>query len=98
MRTIDVNDVQVLETLGYDIQENVFSTLQGVRFEWNIQNLDLLESIPIKESSIKSTEIRKKIESSNFQSDILIIKGLRKGQSKVSIKIREKGYDVNIVL
>ena len=47
LRTIDVGDVEILEVLGYDKEGNVFSTLEGMRFEWSIQanetsNLELV--------------------------------------------------------
>lgn len=47
LRTIDVGDVEILEVLGYDKEGNVFSTLEGMRFEWTIQadqasNLELV--------------------------------------------------------
>lgn len=52
LRTIDVGDVEILEVLGYDQEGNVFSTLEGVRFEWSIaakeaKNLELI-SIKVK--------------------------------------------------
>jgi len=43
---------------------------------------------------IKSTEIRKKLESQNQQSDIILVKGLKTGSIKVHISINEKGYEV----
>jgi len=49
LRTIDVGDVQVLEVLGYDPEENVFSTLEGLKFNWKIeQNENILEFMPTK--------------------------------------------------
>lgn len=49
LRTIDVGDVQVLEVLGYDPEENVFSTLEGLRFNWKIEQSDnILEFVPTK--------------------------------------------------
>jgi hypothetical protein len=49
LRTIDVGDIQVLEVLGYDLEGNVFSSLEGMRFEWNIQQNDqILEFVSIK--------------------------------------------------
>jgi len=49
LRRIDVGDIQVLEVLGYDPDENVFSTLEGLRFHWKIvQNDNILEFLPTK--------------------------------------------------
>lgn len=49
LRTIDVGDIQVLEVLGYDPEGNVFSTLEGVRFHWKIeQSENILEFLTTK--------------------------------------------------
>ena len=40
------------------------------------------------------TENRKNIENRNYQSDIIVIKGLKTGRVKVNVKINEKGYKV----
>ena len=49
LRTIDVGDVQVLEVFGYDQDENVFSTLEGLRFHWKLeQNDNILEFVLTK--------------------------------------------------
>lgn len=42
---------------------------------------------------IKTTETRKKIESQHYQSDIILVRGLRTGYVKVHISINEKGYE-----
>lgn len=39
----------MLEVLGYDPEENVFSTLEGLRFHWRIeQSENILEFVPTK--------------------------------------------------
>jgi len=49
LRTIDVEDVQALEVVGSDPDENVFSTLEGHRFHWKIeQNDNILEFVLTK--------------------------------------------------
>jgi len=46
---INVGMVQVLGMLGYDPEGNVFSTLEGLRFHWKIeQNDNILEFVIIK--------------------------------------------------
>lgn len=40
LRTIDVGDLSVLEIIGYDKEGNSFSSLEGLRFEWSIQQDD----------------------------------------------------------
>ena len=49
VRTIDVGDIQVLEALGFDDQGNSFSTLEGLRFKWELDQSDrILELIQTK--------------------------------------------------
>lgn len=46
-----------------------------------------------KDSLIKTTEVRKRLESQHYQSDIILVRGLRTGHVKVHISINEKGYE-----
>ncbi len=50
LRTIDVGNIETLEILGYDQDGNVFSTLEGMRFEWTIPSSvsSILEFVSIK--------------------------------------------------
>lgn len=36
-RTIEVGDTQMLQVQGFDQQGNTFSSLEGVRFDWKIE-------------------------------------------------------------
>ena len=48
-RTIDVGEMQTLEMVGYDQDGNMFSTLEGVKFEWTIANNNgVFELVSIK--------------------------------------------------
>ena len=50
MKTVDVGDFQELQILGYDAEGNVFSSLEGLQFEWQIdqQQNPKLEIISLK--------------------------------------------------
>lgn len=49
LRTIDVGDLEELHIIGYDKEGNVFSSLQGLRFSWSIdQRDDHLEMVMLK--------------------------------------------------
>ena len=37
MRTLDVGDYETFELLGYDDKGNAFTTLEGLRFNWWIE-------------------------------------------------------------
>ena len=44
----------------------------------------------------KSSELRKKLEISYYQTDEIVIKGIKTGQVLVKVRINEKGYKVYI--
>ena len=48
-RIIDVGDMQALEIVGYDNYGNMFSSLEGVKFEWAVSKCDhILDLVSIK--------------------------------------------------
>lgn len=48
-RTIDVEEMQVIDIIGFDKDENKFSTLEGIKFEWNLAKCEnILETIPLR--------------------------------------------------
>lgn len=44
---------------------------------------------------MRSTEIRRKLEMSNYHSDVMVFKGLKTGQANVTVSLLEKKYEVN---
>ena len=47
----------------------------------------------MKDSQIKTTDIRKDLEKFDFKTDIIVAKGLKTGQANVNCSIKEEGYD-----
>ena len=85
LRTIDVGNYEELEMLAYDHEGNSFSTLQGLKFEWTINQLENnADFVSYKESSRKAELRREEIEANHFQSDLIVLKGLKTGQITVS--------------
>lgn len=96
MRSIDVDDINMLEVQAFDAEGNVFSTLEGLKFQWRIENNpQSLRIIPIKEAHFKATKTRISMERKRLMTDITLLKGLKTGQSKVSVQLIEEGY-VNV--
>lgn len=53
-RIIDVGDMQALEIVGYDKDGNMFSSLEGVKFEWAVSKCDhILDLVSIKVIHLK---------------------------------------------
>lgn len=95
LRTIDVGNFEELEILAYDSEGNSFSTLQGMKFEWSIDQKDSLSDfVSYKESSRKASETRESLEMSHFQSDMIVLKGQKTGSVIVNSRQNEKGYQV----
>jgi nuclear pore complex protein Nup210 len=93
MRSIDVDDINMLEVQAFDAEGNVFSTIEGLKFQWRIENNpQSLRIIPIKEAHFKATRARINMERKRLMTDITLLKGLKTGQSKVSVQLIEEGY------
>ena len=96
LRSIDVGNYESLELLGYDDEGNVFTTLEGVRFDWLLtENSNLAKFVSFKESKVKTSAFRVELEENQAQSDIVVLQGLRTGEITIKTKIIERGYEVN---
>jgi nuclear pore complex protein Nup210 len=93
MRSIDVDDINILEVQAFDEEGNVFSTVEGMKFQWRIEeNTQSLRKIPIKEAHFKTTKKKHEMERKSFSTDIVLLKGLKTGKSRVSVQLIEDGY------
>lgn len=84
---------------------NVFSSLEGLPFEWNIvpsgpapkSGRNALGFASLSEDVYKPSSVRGRMASRGVQSDLVLLKGLESGQSLVQVKLLEEGYqDVEI--
>ena len=79
---------------AFDSEGNVFTSLQGFRFDWEIPPNSLnLEIVSFAEAGFKTTPVRHTLENGKIQSDICFVKGTKTGHSKIQVKLSEKGYD-----
>ena len=94
MRSIDVDDINQLEVQAFDKEGNVFSTVEGLKFQWRIEeNPQALRIIPIKEAHFKTSEKKAEMERKKLMTDISLLKGLKTGKARVSVQIIEDGYE-----
>lgn len=49
-----------------------------------------------QDTNMRSTEARRRLEMSNYHSDVMVFKGLKTGQTRVTVKLQEKGYEVRL--
>lgn len=94
VKSFRVLDNQRLYAQAFDDEGNVFSSLEGLRFRWQIvTGSDSLCLPKLKDSLATLSEIRKEIENSNFQSDVILVEGKATGVANVTLKIEEPGYE-----
>ena len=74
---------------------NSFTTLEGLGFQWKIdQPADLATFESFRDASISTSEERIRLELSGVQSDMVVMKGLKPGEVVVGAKPRTKFYQV----
>jgi nuclear pore complex protein Nup210 len=94
VRSFRVQDYLRLTAQAFDSDNNVFSTLEGLRFRWQIEKgSDVLGLPKLKDSLVLASSVRSEIENSNYHSDILLVEGKHSGKAEVSLKIVEPGYE-----
>ncbi|CAG9312231.1 NUP210 [Blepharisma stoltei] len=94
VKSFRVQDHQRLLAQAYDAEGNVFSSLEGLRFRWQIVSGSDAMGIPrLKDSLVTSSEVRREIENSNYQSDIILVEGKSTGIANITLKIEEPGYE-----
>lgn len=104
VRTIDVGDSETLELIGYDSKGNAFTTLEGLRFGWNIEQPEKYANFEtFRAASMKTTAMRQAIEDSKYQADLVVLKGLKIGEVTVKASVQETGYknitaNVNVLI
>ena len=89
--TINVGDIFELHVLAHDERGNIFSSLEGWKFNWKIlnghNNAQLIKFID--HGKVEIGEKREKIERDGHHSDIILIKGSQTGKILVSVDILE---------
>ena len=89
--SINVGDVFELHVLAHDEKGNIFSSLEGWKFNWKIisghNNAQLIRLTEHGKMEVGSK--REKIEKEGFQSDKILIKGSQTGKILVNVEIVE---------
>lgn len=94
MRQFYVDDYQHLHIAAYDEEGNIFNSLDGLRFEWNIERgTDVVKIVTMREAAHKQSDLKREMEFSKMHSDVLFLKGLRTGIATLSVRIMEPGYE-----
>ena len=95
-RTLDVGDHEQVELIAFDEENNSFTTLEGLKFEWSVQGQGRADFVNFRDSNFKTTEERHRLENMNYQSDIIILRGIRTGKVTLSVKLLDRSYSTEI--
>jgi hypothetical protein len=91
-RQLSRGDSQHLAVRAFDKEGNVFSTLDGFRFDWDVvSGAHNIRRIPIKDSHMKAHG-HSHLESW-VQSDDFVLKAIEPGYTTLRVKILEDGYE-----
>ncbi|XP_053384697.1 nuclear pore membrane glycoprotein 210-like [Mercenaria mercenaria] len=89
---------------GYDLEGNVFSSLQGLEFQWSLHSdttgghddivdaNSILRILKFSESHYTTPPHIEKIEERGRQGDIILVEGVRTGSAYVWAKLRDTSY------
>ncbi|KAF9625307.1 hypothetical protein IFM89_021246 [Coptis chinensis] len=102
---LDLDGLATLRVRAFDYQENVFSSLVGMRFKWGLMpgedgGVHRLVHVPLKESPLSDCsgfcgdlDIQISLEDSGVFSDLFAVKGTEIGHEIVSVNLIESGYE-----
>lgn len=91
-RSVAVGGVEALRIRAFDAEDNVFSSLEGLRFEWEIERPKYLGLASFNNDIYRPSHTRRAIHQNGEQSDEILLKGLESGRSIVRARLKEPGY------
>ncbi|KAJ7521110.1 hypothetical protein O6H91_19G038600 [Diphasiastrum complanatum] len=95
---LDLDGFATLRVRGFDSEENVFSTLVGLRFAWHLlphpPTVVLvphrLTHVPLKDTPLNNCDCTcSEIDTQGFGSDLYVVQGVRAGQETVTAILEE---------
>ena len=96
-RTLDVGDHEQVELIAFDEENNSFTTLEGLKFEWSVRGEGRANFVNFRDSNFKTTEERHRLENMNYQSDIVILRGIKTGKVTLTVKLLDRSYGKTIM-
>jgi hypothetical protein len=73
-----LNDYEHLDLDAYDEEGNLFSGLNGYRFDWNIESGNQnVKVVSWREASRTHSELSQEFEMNKLQSEVLFLKGMK---------------------
>lgn len=101
---LDLDGLATLQVRAFDNEENVFSSLVGLQFMWQLMPetnvlLHHLVHVPLKDSPLSDCgglcgdlDVQIKLEDSGVFSDMYVVKGIEIGHEIVSVHLLERQF------
>jgi nuclear pore complex protein Nup210 len=86
-RLVNVGDVETLKVQAFDEQGNVFSSLEGLAFDWLLNADGILRRLTSAEARMNVSETHKALELKGLSGDLLPVKGIAPGRAPVTVKL-----------
>lgn len=81
---IYVGDLETLQVQAFDDQHNVFTSLEGMRFNWLNSAGHLLDPMRFSKAGIEVSETRRRLEQNGWFGDRIPVKGVQPGRAMVT--------------
>ena len=79
-----MNENEHLQVAGFDDEDNIFSSLDGLRFDWTItKGSDVVKRLAMPDTGARTAH----------KTDLYFLKGVQAGVAEVSVRILEPGYE-----
>eukprot|EP01053_Blabericola_migrator_P004673 Blabericola_migrator_1__4672@NODE_246_length_10907_cov_93_324631_g208_i0_p1_GENE_NODE_246_length_10907_cov_93_324631_g208_i0NODE_246_length_10907_cov_93_324631_g208_i0_p1_ORF_typecomplete_len1981_score393_01Spy1/PF11357_8/0_23_NODE_246_length_10907_cov_93_324631_g208_i09226864 len=92
-KSLTVGGAETLRIRAFDKEGNVFTSLEGLRFEWEIGDGKVVQIASLKNDVYRPSATRRRIHEKGEQSDIILLKGLSSGRTSVKARLLEPGYE-----
>ncbi|XP_004304654.1 PREDICTED: nuclear pore membrane glycoprotein 210-like [Fragaria vesca subsp. vesca] len=99
---LDLDGLATLQVRAFDDEENVFSSLVGLQFMWQLlseTNVHHLVHVPLKDSPLSDCgglcgdlDVQIKLEDNGVFSDMYVVKGIEIGHEIVSVHLLEPQF------
>lgn len=86
-RDVNVGSQEMVELEASDRRGNVFTSLEGLPFVWNIENEDVMKRVEFSKSVMEVSPIRQKLELLGKSSDRILVIGNRPGSTEISASL-----------
>lgn len=95
-KNLATEDTSLIGVQGFDKEGNLFSSLEGLPFNWHITSNNtadqIIDIIPFRDQFIDVSDVIIKLESAGFRSSVVLIKASRIGKATITAKLRDPIY------